>query len=117
MGARTLGYRSWQGHTCRNSAEVRFTSIDSFATLLSEHGRCLLGVIARSHSRSLTEFAKMTARRPSLLSRKLKTMSQYGLMELRRGERGPLRPRMLYDEMRLETSSTGATTEGTDAGP
>ena len=44
-------------------------------------------------------------------------MSQYGLMELLRGKRGTLVPRVLYDRARLGISSTGAATQGVDDGP
>ena len=46
-------------------------------------------------------------RSKSNLSRTLKTMSQYGLVELRPGARGTLVPRVPYDQVRLEVSLTG----------
>ena len=95
--------------------KVWFTSVDSFATLQSEHNRRLLELIAREHPRSLTELAGMAGRNPSNLSRTPKTMSQYGLVELRRGERATLVPRVPYDQVRLEVSLTGAARKG--AGP
>jgi predicted transcriptional regulator len=44
-------------------------------------------------------------------------MSQYGLVELRRGEGGTLVPRVPYDQVRLDVPLTGAVTEGVDGGP
>ena len=93
--------------------KVWFTSLDSFAKLLSEHNRGLLELIAREHPRSLTELAEMAERSPSNLSRTLKTMSRYGLVELRCGEQGRLVPSVPYDHVRLDVSLTGGTSEGT----
>ena len=90
------------------------TSLDRFAKLLSEHNRRLLELIARESPRSLTELAEMAGRSKSNLSRTLKTMSQYGLVELRRGERGKLVPRVPYDQVRLDVSLTGTASEAVD---
>ena len=86
------GDRPWRPHSRSKRAEGWFTSSDSFAKLLSEHNRRLLELIAREHPRSLTELAEKAGRSKSNLSRTLKTMSQYGLVELRRGEGGTLVP-------------------------
>ncbi|MDE0081296.1 MAG: transcriptional regulator [Gammaproteobacteria bacterium] len=87
MKARTLGIARGEHTPTRGEPKVWVASIDRFAKLLSGHNRRLLALIAREHPRSLTEFAKMAGRSPSNLSRTLKkTMSQYGLVELRRGE-------------------------------
>ena len=59
----------------------------------------------------------MTGRSPLNLSRTLKTMLQYGLVELRRGERGTLVPRVPYNQVRLDVSLTGAASEGAGTGP
>ena len=115
MKARTLAITRGEHTPTLGEPKVWFTSIDSFAKLLSEHNRRLLALIAREHPRSLTELAEMAGRSPSNLSRTLKTMSQYGLVELRRGERGALVPRVPYDQVRLDVSLTGAARIGADA--
>ena len=53
------------------------------------------------------ELAVLAGRSKSNLSRTLKTMSQYGLVELRPGARGTLVPRVPYDQVRLDVSLTG----------
>ena len=53
------------------------------------------------------ELAVLAGRSKSNLSRTLKTMSQYGLVELRSGARGTLVPRVPYDQVRLDVSLTG----------
>ena len=116
MKARTLAIARGEHAPTQGEPKVWFTSIDSFAKLLSEHNRRLLELIVRKKPRSLTELAKMAGRSPSNLSRTLKTMSQYGLVELRRGERGTLVPRVPYDQVRLDVSLTSVARKGTGIG-
>ena len=54
---------------------------------------------------SLTELAELAGNSKSNLSRTLKTMSRYGLVELK-GERGILVLRVPYDQVRLDASLT-----------
>ena len=84
--------------------KVWFTSIESFAKVLSGRNRDLLATIARESPGSLTELAELAGRSRSNLSRTLKTMSRYGLVELTEGERGTLVPRVPYDQVRLDVS-------------
>ena len=116
MKARTLAIARGEHTPARNEPKVWFTSLDSFAKLLSEHNRRLLELIARESPRPLTELAEMAGRSKSNLSRTLKTMSQCGLVELRRGECGTLVPRVRYDHVRLDVSLTGTASEVVGAG-
>ncbi|MFI5365597.1 MAG: helix-turn-helix domain-containing protein [Candidatus Binatia bacterium] len=59
-------------------------------------------VIAATHPASLQELAARTGRKASNLSRTLKTMEQYGLVRLHRGERGRVRPEVPYQSIFLE---------------
>lgn len=97
MKARTLAVRVKPGEP-----KVWFTSTESFAKVLSNKNRALLEVIAKSHPSSLQELAKCTGRRPSNLSRTLKTMEHYGFVRLHRGERGRIQPKLLYHSITLE---------------
>ena len=115
MKARTLAIARGEHTPVKDEPKVWFTSLDSFAKLLSEHNRRLLELIARKSPRSLTELAEMAGRSKSNLSRTLKTMSQYGLVELRRGERGTLVPRVPYDHVRLDVSLTDTASEAVGA--
>ncbi len=85
---------------------VWFTSIEIFAKVLSGRNRELLATIAREKPGSLTELAEMAGRNKSNLSRALKTMSRYGLVELTEGQRGTLVPRVPYDQVRLDVVLT-----------
>ena len=83
-----------------------FTSIESFAKVLSQRNRELLAMIGREKPGSVTELAELSGRSKSNLSRTLKTMSRYGLVELQEGARGTLVPRVRYDQVRLDISLT-----------
>lgn len=85
---------------------VWFTSTESFAKVLSNKNRALLEVIAKSRPSSLQELAKRTGRKPSNLSRTLKTMEHYGFVRLHRGERGRIRPEVPYRSISLDLSLT-----------
>lgn len=106
MKARTLAITRGDYTPAKGEPKVWFTSIESFAKLLSEHNRNLLELISKERPGSLTELAEMAGRSKSNLSRTLKTMAQYGLVELQRGARGRLVPRVPYDQVRLDVSLT-----------
>ena len=63
--------------------KIWFTSMKSLAEVLSDENRALLKVIAESNPQSITQLASMTGRKPSNLSRTLKTMSNYGIVDLK----------------------------------
>ena len=63
-------------------------------------------MIGREKPGSVTELAEISGRSKSNLSRTLKTMSGYGLVELKEGERGTLVPRISYDQVRLDVPLT-----------
>ena len=63
---------------------IWFTSMRSLAEVLSDENRALLKVIRDSQPHSISSLAHMTGRKPGNLSRTLKTMSNYGFVEMRR---------------------------------
>lgn len=81
--------------------KVWFTSPESFAKILSNRNRALLEVIAQTHPKSIQDLAAQTGRAAPNLSRTLRTMEQYGLVKLHRGERGQVRPEVPYREISL----------------
>jgi predicted transcriptional regulator len=70
---------------------IWFTSMKSLAEVLSDDNRILLHVIMETKPASISALAEATGRKPSNLSRTLKTMSNYGIVELKR-ERNQVRP-------------------------
>jgi predicted transcriptional regulator len=71
--------------------KIWFTSMRSLAEVLSDENRALLKVIRETKPASITSLAVTTGRKPSNLSRTLKTMSNYGIVEMKR-ERNLMRP-------------------------
>lgn len=67
--------------------KVWFTSMKSLAEVLSDENRALLRIIRDAQPESLSGLAQLTGRKPGNLSRTLKTMSRYGLVEMRRENR------------------------------
>ena len=106
MKARTIAIARGERKTARDDPKVWFTSVESFAKVLSHRNRELLTLIAHEEPRSLTELAKLSGRNKSNLSRTLKTMSRDGLVELNAGKGGTLVPRVPYDRVRLDVSLT-----------
>ena len=56
--------------------------------MLSERNQALLALLARENPGSLTELARLAGREKSSLSRTLKTLARYGLVELKTGRGG-----------------------------
>ena len=106
MKARTIAIARGEHKPTRDEPMVWFTSVESFAKVLSHRNRELLATIAREKPDSLTELAELAGRNKSNLSRTLKTMARYGLVELQQGARGTLVPRVSYDQVRLDLSLT-----------
>lgn len=67
--------------------KIWFTSMKSLAEVLSDDNRSLLKVIRESQPDSISVLAELTGRKQSNLSRTLKTMSGYGLVEMKRENR------------------------------
>ena len=71
--------------------KIWFTSMKSVAEVLRDQNRALLKVIRETNPDSMAVLAKATGRQPGNLSRTLKTMSRYGLVDLLR-EKSHVRP-------------------------
>ena len=104
MKARTLAIARGEYGPIEGEPTVWFSSLESFAKVLSQHNRELLALIAREQPDSLTRLAALTGRSRSNLSRTLKTMSRYGLVELEKGRRRKLIPQVPYDQVRVDVS-------------
>ncbi len=68
--------------------DIWFTSVESFAKVLSEHNRELLALIVERQPDSLDSLAAPSGRAKSNLSRTLQTMARYGLVRLERVKAG-----------------------------
>lgn len=85
--ARALAIARGEHRPAPGEPKIWFTSMRSMAEVLSDDNRALLRVIREQEPESLTQLAEYTVRAPSNLSRTLKTMERYGLVELRRSVR------------------------------
>jgi predicted transcriptional regulator len=101
MKARTLAIARDEQHARRDDPKIWFTSIESFAKILSDRNRALLALIAESQPGSLAELSELSGRAKSNLSRTLKTMERYGLVQLRKGHGAMIVPRVRYSGITL----------------
>lgn len=86
-----------------NEPKIWFTSMKSLAEVLSDENRALLKVITKTKPTSITALAAITGRKPSNLSRTLKTMSNYGIVDLQH-EKNQVRPVVRATEFRIVTA-------------
>ncbi|PHS57868.1 MAG: transcriptional regulator [Sulfurimonas sp.] len=66
----------------KNEPKIWFESIKSMAQILSNENQDLLKVILENNPQSLKELEELTGRAKSNLSRTLKTLERYGIVEL-----------------------------------
>jgi len=83
-----------------NEPKIWFTSMKSLAEVLSDDNRALLRIIMETQPASISALAAATGRQPGNLSRTLKTMSNYGIVEMKR-ENNQVRPIAKATEFRI----------------
>jgi predicted transcriptional regulator len=81
--------------------DIWFTSVESFAKVLSEHNRELLALIAKRRPDSIDALAAASGRAKSNLSRTLHTMARYGLVRLEKGEVRKIKPVVTFEKIEL----------------
>ncbi len=106
MKARTMAIARGELKPRPGEPKVWFTSIESFARVLSDRNRALLNLIVEEEPESLTALARISGRAKSNLSRTLHTLERYGLVYLKKGRRGRIVPRVPYSRIVLETPIT-----------
>src|SRR5271157_5887425 len=97
--ARTVAIARGEYRPAAGEPRVWFTSAESFARVLSDRNRALLGTIAESAPESLARLAELSGRKKSNLSRTLKTMERYGFVQLTHGARGSIIPKVPYQKI------------------
>lgn len=101
---RTMAIVRGEYKVAPDEPKVWFSSIESFAKVLSERNRELLRIIAETKPQSLNELAERTGRAKSNLSRTLKTLERYGLVRFEKGKGRVLMPRTPYTDVVLDLS-------------
>ncbi|MFL6798569.1 MAG: helix-turn-helix domain-containing protein [Xanthobacteraceae bacterium] len=99
---RTVALARGDRYAAAGAAKIWFTSIESFARILSARNRDLLALIAETRPASMVELAAKTGRAPSNLSRTLRTMERYGLVHFERRRGRERAPRVPYSEIVLD---------------
>lgn len=102
MKARTLAIARGEYKPKKDEPKVWFSSMESVAKVLSDRNRALLSLIAAEEPTSLTELARLSGRAKPNLSRTLKTMVGYGLVQLNKGASGKMTPVVPYSEIVLD---------------
>jgi predicted transcriptional regulator len=115
MKARTIAIARGEYRPGASEPKVWFTSAESFARVLSDSNRALLGLIAEFGPESLARLAELSGRKKSNLSRTLKTMERYGFVQLARGVRGSVVPRVPYRRISLTLQLSAPGKQGTEA--
>jgi predicted transcriptional regulator len=87
----------------KDEPKVWFESMESLGQILSGQNQQLLRIIRDRHPNSLTELEKISGRKKSNLSRTLKTLSNYGIVDLVR-EKRTVRPVVKATDFRVELS-------------
>jgi predicted transcriptional regulator len=99
--SRTIDIASGRKRRAKNEPRIWFESIRSLAQVLSPENQELLKIILEHAPQSLVELEQLSHRKKSNLSRTLKTLESYGIVELSR-QRGKLAPRVLATDFQLE---------------
>ena len=102
MKARTMAIARGELKPAADEPKLWFTSFESLARLLSDKSRALLDLIIAREPRSIAELEALSGRAKSNLSRTLKNMERFGLVELLKGEGGAVRPHVSYGEIQLD---------------
>jgi len=100
--ARTIAIAKGELKPKPSDPKVWFTSLESMAQVLNAKNLLLLELIAQTKPASLAELAETSGRAKSNLSRTLRTLEHYGIVELKKGENGRLVPRVVYRSIKLD---------------
>ena len=106
MKARTMRIARGEEKPAPGDPKVWFTSMESFARILSAENRELLRTIAERSPGSLDELSSITGRATSNLSRTLKKMASYGLVRMEPGDGRRRVPKVVHDRVALDLPLT-----------
>lgn len=81
---RTIAIAKGEYKPKKNEPKVWFESITSMAQVLNSDNQKLLRTIIQNKPRSISDLEKITSRKKSNLSRTLKTLEKYGIVDLKK---------------------------------
>jgi predicted transcriptional regulator len=102
MKARTLAIATGEYTPKRGEPKVWFTSLESFARILSKRNVALLQIIAEHQPVGYKALAALSGRKIPSLSRTLRTMERYGLVRLDEGPERKIIPHAVYSDVELK---------------
>ena len=79
---RTIAIAKGEYRPKKDEPKIWFESLNSMSQVLSSDNQKLLGLILEHNPRSLTELEKLSNRNKSNLSRTLKTLEKFGIVDL-----------------------------------
>ncbi len=85
----------------KGEPKIWFESLKSMSQVLSNENQALLAIIIKHKPQSLSELEKLSHRKKSNLSRTLKTLERYGIVELSKQE-GRLVPKVKATDFKVE---------------
>ena len=98
---RTIAIAKGEHTRKEDEPKIWFESIKSMAQILSNENQELLKIILENHPKSLKELEDLTGRAKSNLSRTLKTLERYGIVELHK-ENNALVPEVKATHFQVE---------------
>lgn len=98
---KTMAIAKGQYKPVKGEPKVWFESLKSMSQVLSSDNQNLLKVIVEHNPRSLAELEKLSHRKKSNLSRTLKTLERYGIVELPKKE-GKLVPKVMATDFKVQ---------------
>ena len=104
---RTISIARGEYKPKKDEPKVWFESLQSMAQVLSSENQKLLKIIREKEPASLKELALVSGRKRSNLSRTLKTMSRYGIVDLVKQE-GAVKPIVKTTDFRVEFGLSAA---------
>lgn len=98
---RTIAIAKGEYKPRKDEPKVWFESTKSMSQVLSTENQELLRIILEARPRSITELGGLANRKKSNLSRTLKTLEKYGIVELKKAK-GKIEPKVKATDFRVE---------------
>lgn len=98
---RTIAIANGEYKPRKEEPKIWFDSIKSMAQVLGNENQELLRLIINYKPHSLSELERISKRKKSNLSRTLKTLEKYGIVELTKNQ-GKLVPKVIATDFRVE---------------
>jgi predicted transcriptional regulator len=105
---RTIAIARGEYKPKKDEPKIWFESINSMAQVLSSENQKLLKVISEKNPTSLKELEIATGRKSSNLSRTLKTMSRYGIVDLVKKDKS-IKPVVKATDFKVEFGISSST--------